>query len=191
MFILVPKNSGLGKYRQIGLLYLSKLDILRVIEVRGEDIPFWICKLQEKGISAVGLTGEDLFQDFCLGQTENKPRIIKRIVWNDPEAKFGKPTLCLIGPKGRDLLGFKKAITVCVASKYKNIAERYLAKLSGKGFSFDVIYINGCVESSITEGIADLVIDIVYTGSSIERAGLKVYEKIFQSDFLIIGDQYD
>jgi len=78
-----------------------------------------------------------------------------------------------------------------VASKYKNIAERYLAKLSGKGFSFDVIYINGCVESSITEGIADLVIDIVYTGSSIERAGLKVYEKIFQSDFLIIGDQYD
>jgi len=40
---------------------------------------------------------------------------------------------------------------------------------------------------SCSEGIADLIIDIVYTGNSLFRYGLQVYDKIMYSDFLILG----
>ena len=55
------------------------------------------------------------------------------------------------------------------------------------GYEFWKNYVNGCVETSCSEGIADLIIDIVYTGSSLERYGLQIYDVIIKSDFLVLG----
>ena len=184
VFIVVPKNSGLKKYKDLALSYLNN-ENSRILEVRGEDVPYWIELL--RGKNAIGLTGEDLYREYILENWETKLQIIKRITWEDNYALFGKPMLCLIGPKNKKLESMPKYLTVCISSKYKNIAKRYLNLLESKGYTFKKIYVKGCVELTCSEGIADLVVDIVYSGSSLKKYGLKIFDKIMGSDFLIIG----
>ena len=184
---MVPKNSGLRSYRESALSYFKDVKDTRLIEARGEDIPFLVKQFLNKGKNAFGLTGEDLFREYCLENKESQLKVIKRIAWDDPSAIYGKPTLCLIGPEGKSLETMPRDLTVCIASKYKKLAKKYLNFLERKGFSFKKIYINGCVETSCSEGIADLIIDIVYTGSSLIKYNLKAYDVIMQSDFLVIG----
>lgn len=188
VFIVVPKNSGLREYREIAL---SELDVntSRILEVRGEDVPFWVKLYLDKGKKAIGLTGEDLYKEYSLA-TKNNICILKKIEWKDTKTLFGKPSLCLLGPKNKKLEK-KEKLAIFIAAKYKNIAEEYLKQLENKGYSFEKSYINGCVETGCSEGMADLIIDIVYSGSSIEKYGLKVYDKIMKSDFLIIGEKND
>ncbi len=194
VFIVVPKNSGLRKYREISLRFLEEnLDIsrTRIIEARGEDVPFWVEEFSGKGQDAIGLTGEDLYIEYCLarkkGGAASNSIILKKIRWDDDSAVFGKPTLCLIGSKDKSFESLPKELTVCISSKYKEIAESYLSLLEKKGYSFKRIYVKGCVEVSCSEGIADLIIDIVYTGASLGRYGLQVYDRIRESDFVIMA----
>ncbi|MBI2547956.1 histidinol-phosphate transaminase [Candidatus Woesearchaeota archaeon] len=187
VFIIVPKNTGLETYRTIALSSFSNKEKSTIIEARGEDIPFLVKQFQEQGKPTFGLTGEDLFKEYLLKDKNTSLRVIKKITWDDPAACFRKPTLCFIGPDTKDLLSLPKVAKVCVAAKYKRLAKRYLNFLERKGFAFQKIYINGCVETTCQEGIADVIIDIVYTGNSLKKFGLKVYDTIFQSDFVIIG----
>ena len=186
VFIVAPKNSGLQKYREIALSYLSNINAAKILEVRGEDVPFWVNKLSEKEKMVIGLTGEDLYKEYCLNN-KRQLRIIKRIIWDDPKAKFRKPTLCLIGAKNSTIK--KQNITVCISSKYKLIGDKFLKRFERKGFVIRKIYVNGCVELSCSEGIADMIIDIVYTGSSLQKYNLKIIDRIMGSDFLIIGSR--
>jgi ATP phosphoribosyltransferase len=190
VFILVPKNQNLKKYLKKALSYIKNIDPKKVLEVRGEDVPSWIQQFLRKGRKVIGLTGEDLYREYCLEERESAGSIIvlKRINWYDEKALFKKPTLCLIGPKEKSLGELEKNLTVCISSKYKKIAKKYLNFLEVRGdFVFKKIYVNGSTERSCSEGIADLVVDIVYTGSSIDKYGLKIYDRIMQSDFLILG----
>lgn len=187
VFIIVPKNRGLGAYRTIALSLFSNKETSTIIEARGEDIPLLVEQFQEKGKSVFGLTGEDLFKEYLLKDKNASLRVVKKIIWDDPAACFRKPTLCFIGPSTKDLLSLPKVAKVCVAAKYKRLAKRYLNFLERKGFAFQKIYINGCVETTCQEGIADVIIDIVYTGNSLKKFGLKVYDTILQSDFVIIA----
>jgi ATP phosphoribosyltransferase len=159
--------------------------------VRGEDVPFWVIQLKKKGKKAIGLTGRDLYKEFCLENREAKLKVIKTIPWNDEKALFKKPTLCLLGPDNKELSTIKKELTVCIASKYNKIAKKYLNFLEAKGFSFQKIYANGSIEATYDQGISDLVIDIVYSGSTMKKNKLKVYDKILESDFIIIGGKND
>tara|TARA_Y100000310_G_C20645014_1_gene796046 strand:+ start:1367 stop:1948 length:582 start_codon:yes stop_codon:yes gene_type:complete len=185
--IVVPKNTGLKKYREIGLSFIS--DTSNLLEVRGEDVPFWVKQLKEKGKKAIGLTGRDLYKEYCLENRETSLKVLKTIPWKDSSAMFNKPTLCLLGPINKDIKTINKTLTVCIASKYQKIAKKYLNFLERQGFSFKKMYANGSIEATYEQGLSDLVIDIVYTGSTMTKNGLKVYDKILESDFLIIGEK--
>ncbi|HIH92149.1 TPA: hypothetical protein HA281_05070 [Candidatus Woesearchaeota archaeon] len=190
-FILVPKNSGLKEYREKALSLLEAHERAKLIEARGEDIPFLVQQFQTKGKKAIGLTGEDLFKEYCLENRGTGLSIIRRIVWDDPGAMFRKPSLCLIGPLDKEQGSMPKELTVAINTKYRKLAKRYLNFLERQGFVFKKIYMNGAVETSCSEGIADLVIDIVYTGKSLEKYGLKVFDNILKSDFVIVGYKDD
>ena len=191
VFIVVPNNKSLASYRDVALSYFSSLSKDRIIESRGEDIPFIVEELSQNGKKVFGLTGSDLLREYQLSKYNSRLVIVKTISWMDKKAKFGKPTLCLLGPKDKNLEQLPKNLKVCINSKYKNLAKRYLNVLENKGYSFVKIYLSGSTEAAYCNGLSDLVIDIVYTGASIKKANLDVYDKIFESDFLIIGAKND
>jgi ATP phosphoribosyltransferase len=189
VFILTPKNSGLKKYKEIAFSNLENVEASGIIQARGEDIPFLVREYLNKGKKAIGLTGEDLLLDFSLSESEerNGLKVLKTIEWKDSSAMFSKPALCLLGSKGTKLSGLPKDLTVYISSKYRNIANRYLSRFEKQGFRFSKIYLGGCAETNIVQGLADLVIDIVYTGRSVRESNLQILEKITESNFVIIG----
>ena len=162
-------------------------DDKRIVEVRGEDVSFYVRQLADAGKQAIGMTGEDLYREFCLEEREPGLKIIRRIAWNDKNALFGKPALCLMGPKGKRFEELPTELRVCVAAKYKKLAKKYLNLLEDKGYAFKKTYMNGAVEESFAQGLADILIEIVYTGNSMRENNLEVYEKILESDFVIIS----
>ena len=190
VFIVAPKNKRLAAYTAIALKDISRP--YKLIEVRGEDVPFWLESTISANPDALGMTGEDLFKEYLLEKlNDTQLKILRRITWDDEKALFKKPTLCLLGPKDFDVLEKKKELKVCINVKYKMLAKRYLNSLEPKGYIFQKTYVSGTTENAISLGIADLVIEIVYSGSTVKEYNLKIYDKIFASDFVVIGGKND
>jgi len=191
LICVIPKNARLKLCRQISLNWLkeNKISYSEFLEVRGEDVPLFVEKLIKEGKNAVGVTGEDLFKEWQLQNPSSNLFLIKKEEWKDSTSVqlFGKPTLCLLGPKNKKLEDLNKNLRVCISSKYKNLAKHYLNNLETKGFKFEKIYVAGSAEETFIKGLADLVVDIVYTGESSKNAGLEVYDEIFSSNVVIIG----
>jgi len=155
----------------------------KIIEVRAEDIP----RILDSDSSLIGITGEDLFKEYILENYSSKLKILEKILWKDGNAVFGKPALCLLGRKDKTILELKnKLIRVGINKKYGAISKRYLNTLEREGYKFEKIYFSGSTEEIFQLGLIDLVIDIVYSGGSAKSAGLEIYDKIFESDILIL-----
>ncbi len=187
-YVILPKNSGLEKYKSI--LQEFKLNGKETINIRGEDIPQVISGLIKQGKKVIGITGEDLFKEYLIKNRNSNLKIIKRIIWDDSEFIFRKPTLCFLGPKEKNIQDISRNFKVCVNLKYKELAKkRCLSLLENKGFKIKKIYAYGATEDFFINGLVDFVIDIVCSGNSAEKAGLKVYEKLYSSDIVIIGEK--
>jgi len=181
--LFIAKNSGL-KERILEIIKNKKLKG-KIIEVRGEDVPQIIDSNEKNNL--IGITGEDLYREYVLENYNSKLKILKRVFWQDKEALFGKPVLCLLGKKEKGLEEIKKkTIKVGINNKYKKIAKKYLNNLELEGYNFEKTYFSGSTEEIFQLGLIDLIIDIVLSGSSAEKAGLEVYDKIFESDIVII-----
>ena len=191
VFIVVPNNKSLANYVDVAIDYLGNPSKDRLIESRGEDIPFIVEELSRNGKNVVGLTGKDLLKEYELTKYNTRLVVLKTIVWFDKNALFGKPVLCLLGPKNKKLEDLPKNLKVCINSKYKNLAKKYLNLLESRSYTFVKIYLSGSTEAAYSNGLSDLVIDIVYTGTSMKNANLEVYDKIFESDFVVIGVKND
>lgn len=189
-YVVIPKNSGLGRCRELARLIANEEIIIQ--EIRGEDVPFFVESLVKKGKKAIGITGEDLFKEFSLKSKNTKLKIVKREIWNEKEYLFGKPTLCLLGPKEKSLEDMGKNIRICINAKYKELSKKKCINiLENEGYRIEKIYASGATEEFYTKGIADMVIDIVCSGKSAEKAGLRVYEKLFESDIVFIGENQE
>ncbi len=86
---------------------------------------------------------------------------------------FGKCRFALAGPKGKDFFGGYAAKTI--ASKYPNVAANYFG---GKAMDVRIIKIEGSVELAPLLGLADAIVDIVETGTTLKENGLEVIENI-------------
>lgn len=199
---MLPKNSGLEAY----CTELECLPNEKVI-VRAEDVPVFVEQMLQNGKSVIGLTGEDLFREYKLKNVISKVNVIEKIPWLDESAIFNKPSLCLLGPIGKKLKNLARAKQgfaepeklqlfldtsstkprVAINSKYKFLSEKYLKELKSKNFDFERVYLNGCTEEAYKMGLCDLVIDIVYSGKSAREAGLAIYERIMESDIVLLG----
>ena len=189
--IIVPSNNSLIGYANQALKLLEAPKDSKIIKSRGEDIPLIVEEFFKRGIKVMGMTGKDLLKEYKLSNEDSRLSVINTIPWIDNNALFGKPVLCLLGPKGKKIEDLPKNLKVCINSKYKNLANRYLSQLEIKDYNFERVYLTGSTEAAYSTGLTDLVIDIVYTGASIRDAGLEVYDKIYESDFVIIGVKDD
>jgi ATP phosphoribosyltransferase len=169
--LVLPKNSGLGEFRQ----KLEELPNEKIV-VRAEDVPLFLELLALKGKGAVGLTGEDLFREYLLNNPKSLLRVKTRIPWQDINAKYGKPTVCLLGKT------IPKNPIIAINRKYSSLAEKEVSKLNPK----QKIYFNGSTETAVIQGIVDLVVDIVYSGKSAEDAGMDVLKRIYSSDAVLL-----
>lgn len=116
----------------------------------------------EHGVCDIGVVGKDTI-------VENGSSFYEVMDLN-----IGRCRFALACPKGTDFFSGYKRKTV--ASKYPKVAKEFF---ESKGMDVDVIKIEGSVELAPLLGLADGIVDIVETGSTIKENGLEVVEEIF------------
>lgn len=71
-----------------------------------------------------------------------------------------------------------------MATAYDGLVRKYLAE---QGIEATVVHLDGAVESSVQLGVADLIADVVETGSTLRAAGLEVFaDPILKSEAVLI-----
>jgi len=71
-----------------------------------------------------------------------------------------------------------------VATSYAGLVSTHLAK---HGVKADVVRLDGAVETAITLGVADVIADVVETGSTLRQQGLEIFgDPILLSEAVLI-----
>jgi ATP phosphoribosyltransferase len=115
----------------------------------------------EHGVCDLGVVGKDTIAEYGGSFYEVL------------DLGFGRCRFALAAPKNSDF--FKGYNTKTVASKYPNVANSYFGS---KGMDVRIIKIEGSVELAPLLGLADAIVDIVETGSTLRENGLEVLEEV-------------
>jgi ATP phosphoribosyltransferase len=76
-----------------------------------------------------------------------------------------------------------------VATSYPGLVESYLAE---RGVKAEVVRLDGAVETAVNLGVADVIADVVETGSTLKAAGLAVFgEPILRSEAVVVRRRDD
>ncbi|MDH6131315.1 ATP phosphoribosyltransferase [Kitasatospora sp. MAA4] len=119
----------------------------------------------------VGITGRDLLLDSA----SNAEEVLA--------LGFGGSTFRFAGPVGspKDVQGLQG---LRIATSYTGLVEQHLAE---HGVTATVTKLDGAVETAVQLGVADVIADVVETGTSLRNAGLEVFgEPILISDAVVI-----
>ncbi|MFJ8636519.1 ATP phosphoribosyltransferase [Streptomyces sp. NPDC093568] len=136
--------------------------------LRPRDIAIYVAS----GQLDIGITGRDLLIDSDADAEEILPLGFARSTF-----RFAtKP-----GTVGDDLADLKGKT---VATSYEGIVAKYL---SDNGIDASVVHLDGAVETAIQLGVAQVIADVVETGTSLRNAGLEVVgEPIMKSEAVVI-----
>jgi ATP phosphoribosyltransferase len=135
--------------------------------LRPRDIALYV----GEGTLDIGITGRDLLLDSGAKAEE-----AIRLGFGRSSFRFAAPPGVLSTPE--QLAGKR------IATSYAGIVRRHLEK---RGLDATVIRLDGAVETSVQLGVADVIADVVETGSTLRAAGLEVTgEVIMESEAVLI-----
>jgi len=138
--------------------------------LRPRDIALYV----GEGTLDIGITGRDLLRDS--GAKADEVRSLG----------FGRSKFRFAARPGvlhtlADLEGKR------IATSYVGVVAAYLAEAGIDAARTPVIRLDGAVETSIQLGVADVIADVVETGSTLKQAGLEVVgEVILESEAVLI-----
>ena len=141
------------------LIFVNEDLKLRFFLAKGPDVPTYV----EYGAADIGIVGKDTIMEEA------------RNIYEVLDLGFGKCRMCVCGPESaRDLLQHHEQIRV--ATKYPKIAKDYF--YNKKHQTVEIIKLNGSIELAPIVGLADVIVDIVETGSTLRENGLAVLEEV-------------
>src|SRR4029079_1796224 len=135
--------------------------------LRPRDIALYV----GEGTLDVGITGRDLLLDSGAKADEVLG------------LGFGRSTFRFAGPVGR-YADVSQLQGTRIATSYVGIVRHYLAE---RGIDATVNRLDGAVETSVQLGVADVIADVVETGSTLAKAGLEIFgDAILESEAVLV-----
>ena len=128
----------------------------RFFFVKPTDVPTYV----EYGIADIGVAGKDTLLEAGADLYEML------------DLKFEKCRLCIAGFP--EMKGVQKP-RLRVATKYVNTARRVFADRE----EIEIIPLHGSIELAPVTGLADVIFDVVQTGSTLKANGLVVLEDVY------------
>jgi ATP phosphoribosyltransferase len=134
---------------------------LRIIIVRASDVPTYV----QYGAADIGVAGRDvLIEHGGAG------------LYQPVDLGIARCRMCVAAPAGFDYeAAVRHGARLRVATKYVDIARRHFA---AKGVHVDLIKLYGSMELAPLVGLADAIVDLVSTGSTLRANNLVVVEDI-------------
>lgn len=140
---------------------------LEVLFLRDDDIPQYVAD----GVADIGIVGENVLFE------KNKPvEVVEKL-------GFGKCRLSIAVPRSLQYEGIQSLEGRRIATSYPFLVQQYL---QANGVNAEIHEISGSVEIAPGIGLADVVADLVSSGSTLFMNGLKEVDTILHSQAVLV-----
>jgi ATP phosphoribosyltransferase len=133
-----------------------------IVTMRPSDVPTYV----EAGAADIGITGKDVLME----QSE-------REVYELLDLNYGRCVMVLATVAGEDRAAeaLRRLGVVRIATKYPKIATRYF---EDTGRQAEIVEVKGSVELAPLTGLAEGIVDLTATGTTLKENGLVIREEI-------------
>ncbi|HWS74540.1 MAG TPA: ATP phosphoribosyltransferase [Quisquiliibacterium sp.] len=146
--------------------------LLRLVIVRASDVPTYV----QYGAADIGVAGKDVLLEHG-GEGLYQPI----------DLRIARCRLSVAAPSGFDYAqAVRRGARLRVATKYVECARRHFA---AKGVHVDLIKLYGSMELAPLVGLADAIVDLVSTGSTLRANDLVEVEHIMPISARLIVNQ--
>ena len=167
-----------GKDQLMGFGENMPLDVLFV---RDDDIP----DLVQEDVCDLGLVGLNVLEEKRLElQSRGHEARFQQVRTLD----FGRCRLSLAVPEGFEFTGPASLRGRRIATTYPFMLERYLRE---RDIQAEIVTLSGAVEIAPRLGRADLICDLVSTGSTLQANHLREVETVLESHAVLIRTPLD
>ncbi len=149
---------------------------LDVLFVRDDDIP----DLVQEDVCDLGLVGLNVLEEKRL---ELRDRGHAARFQQVRVLDFGRCRLCLAVPEGVSYEGPGSLRGKRIATTYPYLLQKYLRE---RDVTADIVTLSGAVEIAPRLGRADLICDLVSTGSTLQANHLREVETVLESHAVLI-----
>jgi len=165
------KEAGIRFRRQNRSLFAKVRGLpIDIIFLRTDDIPV----LCAEGAIDMGITGADLVAEANVD-------VDTRLSLN-----VGKCRLAICVPDDLEFNGPQQLDGKRIATTFTNVTKNFLAEHNATAH---LVPLSGSVEIMITLGIADVIVDLVETGSTLAANRLKIAHEIGQYETVLIQNK--
>ncbi|WP_374399169.1 ATP phosphoribosyltransferase [Flavobacterium sp.] len=165
--IQILKDSGISVYNGNDQLKVTASNFpLEVYYLRNSDIPQYLID----GVVDIAIVGDNL-----IVEKEQNIQIAEKL-------GFSKCKVSVAVPKNFNYNSIQDLNGLRVATSYPKTVMDYF---SSKGIAVDIHQISGSVEIAPNIGLSDAIVDIVSSGSTLFKNGLKEVEVILKSEAVL------
>jgi ATP phosphoribosyltransferase len=167
------ESSGIGAVNRESRQLFAKTNDpeIELVFVRAQDIP----DLVAKGATDLGITGHDLVN-------ESGSDVVELL-----DLGFGDTKVVVAAHEKSGIESTKDIKSgMRAATEFPNVAGRYFAE---KGKKVELTRVTGAAEITPFIGVADLVVDITSTGTTLRTHGLQIIDTILESTARLIANR--
>ncbi len=143
-----------------------------IVTMRPSDVPTYV----EAGAADIGITGKDVLAE----QSE-------RAVYELLDLGYGGCVMVLATTAGEDRAAeaLRRLGVMRVATKYPKISLRHFERT---GRQAEIVEVKGSVELAPLTGLAEAIVDLTATGTTLRENGLVIREEILRSTARLIAN---
>lgn len=168
--LLFLRKSGLEfESYSIKLFSACRNFPLDILYVRDDDIPDYVAS----GTADIGILGQNLLY-------EERPKVKKLL-----NLRYSFCSLIVAVPKESAITSIQQLANKTIATSYPNSTKKYF---SANSIPITIMPIRGSVEIAPTLGIAQAIVDLTSTGSTLTLNDLRQLTTIYESEAVLIAN---
>ena len=160
---LTGSGIVLPPVREAGRRLRLQGDEAEILFVKDRDVPIYV----EHGVADLGVSGKDVLEEQSLR------------LYEPLDLGLGRCRMVLARPADREI----PPPPFRVATKYPRAAERHFGS---RGIPVELIRLSGAIELAPVVGLADAIVDLVETGTTLAANGLVEETTLFESSARVV-----
>jgi len=143
--------------------------------LRAQEMPAYV----ENGTIDVGLTGRDWKEE-----NESDVVIVADLIYSKSSQRPARWVLAVSADS--DIKELSDLNGKVIATELVNFTRKYFAQ---KGIDVKIGFSWGTTEAKVAAGLADAIVEVTETGSTIKAHGLKIIHELMQSNTILIANK--
>jgi ATP phosphoribosyltransferase len=153
-------------------------------DINDDTIECAICRAQEmsryveNGTLDAGLTGQD-----WINENESDVHTVEDLVYSKVSQRPARWVLAV--PHGSDINKLEDLEGKKIATELVNFTKRYFAE---RNINVAVEFSWGATEAKVVSGLADAIVEVTETGSTIKAHGLRIIHELLQTNTKLVAN---